>query len=135
MDFAQRLKLLMESSGTTNYQLAKSINCHQTTIANILNGSKPQKRTKKAIAEHFGVSVSFLDGIENQSKGIIFDSSILSGFEINEEYFPEHIKSPTPEGVELSEANMELMLKNMSPAQLADLMGKVAKELKDRGLQ
>ena len=100
MDFAQRLKLLMESSGTTNYQLAKSINCHQTSIANILNGSKPQKRTKKAIAEHFGVSVSFLDGIENQSKGIIFDSSILSGFEINEEYFPEHIKSPTPEGVE-----------------------------------
>lgn len=62
MDFAQRLKLLMESSGTTNYQLAKSINCHQTTIANILGGSKPQLRTKNAIAEHFGVTVSYLDG-------------------------------------------------------------------------
>ena len=52
----------MDSTGTTNYQLAKAIGCHQTTVANILSGSNPQARTKQAIANYFNVSVSFLTG-------------------------------------------------------------------------
>ena len=60
--FAQRLKDLMDSTGTTNYQLAKAVGCHQTTVANILAGSNPQARTKQAIANYFNVAVSFLTG-------------------------------------------------------------------------
>lgn len=125
MDFAQRLKSLMEAKGTTNYQLAKAISCHQTTIANILNGSKPQARTKKAIAEYFGVSVSYLDGRTEAPSGLIFDSSILGEFRINEEYFPEHIKTPTTEADgELTKEQVRAIekIKNMPPEELAKKM-------------
>ena len=63
MNFAQRLKALMDETETSNYRLAKEIGCHQTTIANILSGKNPQDRTKKAIANFFSVSVAYLDGI------------------------------------------------------------------------
>lgn len=63
VQFADRLGLLMKSKCVSNYQLAKSIGCHQSNVAYWLAGDRvPQPRMRKAIADYFGVSVSWLMG-------------------------------------------------------------------------
>ena len=61
MPFAQNLQYLMEQGGLSNYQLAKDIECHQSSVSNWLNGTIPQKKMQKAIAEYFRVTVEQLN--------------------------------------------------------------------------
>ncbi len=90
---------------------AKSIGAPSNIFAEWIAGRNNSYRNYLyQIAAKYGVSVEWLKGETDE-------------------------KSPAPEGAELSEETMELILKQLSPAQLADLMGKVAQELKERGLQ
>lgn len=65
MKFAERLKQLMDENGTSNYELAKNTDTHQTSIANWLSGSMPQARKLKAIADYYNVSIEYLKGETN----------------------------------------------------------------------
>ncbi len=71
MEFAQTLKRLMDREGLSNYQLAKELDCHQTSVKNWLCGSKPQKLMLKNIADYFGVSVDYLLGNDQKEKAPI----------------------------------------------------------------
>lgn len=65
MGFAQNLKYLMDSHEYSKYKMAQVLGCSQSTVANLLNGSTdPQRRTKAAIALHFGISEKDLCGEE-----------------------------------------------------------------------
>lgn len=60
MNFAQILKQLMDKNNLTNYQLAKELDCHQTSVKNWLDGATPQKLMLKKISDYFGVSIEYL---------------------------------------------------------------------------
>ena len=62
MDFSQRLKMLMDERHLTNYELAKKLDIHPTTVANWLNGSEPRKKTMAMLADIFCVSEEWLEG-------------------------------------------------------------------------
>lgn len=84
MEFAQTLQKLMYERGVSNYQLAKALGCHQSNVAYWLNGDRtPQKRMRLAIAEYFGIPVSALN--IKEKGGMIFDTSVLNGFEFDQE--------------------------------------------------
>lgn len=51
MDFSQWLQQEMDKNRLTNYRLSKLSGVHQTTIANLLDGAKPQIETEKKIRE------------------------------------------------------------------------------------
>ena len=68
MRFAQRLSELMASRTLTNYQLAKDLDIHPTTVANWLAGKAPRKKTLALLAEYFGVSTDYLLGNEQKEK-------------------------------------------------------------------
>lgn len=79
MDFANNLKYLMTRSGISNYQLAKAIGCHQSNISYWLSGERvPQPRMRKAVADYFGVSISWLMG-ESSASGILLMTAIDNG--------------------------------------------------------
>lgn len=60
MNFAQIPKQLMDKNNLTNYQLAKELDCHQTSVKNWLDGATPQKLMLKKISDYFGVSIEYL---------------------------------------------------------------------------
>lgn len=60
MNFAQQLSKLMDSRALTNYQLAKDLDIHPTTVANWLAGKTPRKKTLAILSDYFGVSVDYL---------------------------------------------------------------------------
>ena len=68
MSFAQRLSELMASRTLTNYQLAKDLDIHPTTVAIWLAGKAPRKKTLALLAEYFGVSTDYLLGNEQKEK-------------------------------------------------------------------
>lgn len=68
MSFAQRLSELMASRTLTNYQLAKDLDIHPTTVANWLAGKVPRKKTLALLAEYFRVSTDYLLGNEQKEK-------------------------------------------------------------------
>ena len=68
MSFAHRLSELMASRTLTNYQLAKDLDIHPTTVANWLAGKAPRKKTLALLAEYFGVSTDYLLGNEQKEK-------------------------------------------------------------------
>ena len=51
MYFSQWLQQEMDKNRLTNYRLSKLSGVHQTTIANLLDGAKPQIETEKKIRE------------------------------------------------------------------------------------
>jgi transcriptional regulator with XRE-family HTH domain len=53
--FDELLKGEMEKRHLTNYRLAKMSGVHQTTIANLLEGKKPQAETERKILEALGL--------------------------------------------------------------------------------
>ena len=107
-----RIENLCKDKGENITQMCKAADVPRGNLTDLkMNRTEAlSTKTLSKIALHFGVSLDYLLGTENE-------------------------KSPAPEGAELSEETMELILKQLSPAQLADLMGKVAQELKERGLQ
>lgn len=72
MNFSQILKKLMEQRALTNYQLAKDLDIHPTTVANWLNGKVPRKKTLSILAAYFDVSVDYLLGNEQEKKPCSF---------------------------------------------------------------
>lgn len=77
MNFAQRLSGLMDSHALTNYQLAKDLDIHPTTVTNWLSGKTPRKKTLAILSDYFGVSVDYLLGNEKQ-KTPVTDSDGLT---------------------------------------------------------
>lgn len=67
MELAQRLKQEMENQKMTVYRLSKEAKVHQTTIANILDGAKPQAETLKKIAGALGVEKEYLLGVKGKA--------------------------------------------------------------------
>lgn len=65
MSFAHNLKYIKEKLGATNYQLAKLFECSQSSLINWLDGGvTPHTKTRKRIADHFGITLEELDGDE-----------------------------------------------------------------------
>lgn len=61
MDFSQKLKNLMQREDLSNYQLAKDLGCHQSTVKYWLDGTQtPRRPMKAAIAKYFGVPKEYL---------------------------------------------------------------------------
>lgn len=59
MDVNERIKLLMEQRGWTEYRLAKASGLSQSTIANLFNrNTTPSVATLEAICRGFGISLS-----------------------------------------------------------------------------
>lgn len=77
MNFSQILKKLMEQRTLTNYQLAKDLDIHPTTVANWLNGKVPRKKTLSVLAAYFDVSVDHLLGNEQEKKPVTSESGEL----------------------------------------------------------
>lgn len=96
MTFAQRLSELMNKNNLTNYQLAKELDIHPSTIANWLNGKEPRKKTLALLASYFGVSVDYLLGNEETK---IF----INGVEESRDVKPmlTYMKSTALEGITL----------------------------------
>ena len=84
MKFAQILKKIMDERQVTNYELAKKLDIHPTTVANWLDGAMPRKKMMGRLADYFNVSIEYLLGTENE-------------------------KSPTPEGAELTELEKDIL--------------------------
>lgn len=65
MSFATNLKYIKDTIGFTNYQLAKKLECSQSSVKNWLDGGNvPHKKTRQKIADHFGITLAELDGDE-----------------------------------------------------------------------
>lgn len=64
MNFAQNLRKLMDENSLSNYQLAKDLDVHPSTVAYWLDGTAPRKKTLAKIADYFRVSVDYLTGKE-----------------------------------------------------------------------
>lgn len=63
MSFATNLKYIKDTIGFTNYQLAKKLECSQSSVKNWLDGGNvPHKKTRQKIANHFGITLAELDG-------------------------------------------------------------------------
>lgn len=63
MSFATNLKYIKDAIGFTNYQLAKKLECSQSSVKNWLDGGNvPHKKTRQKIADHFGITLAELDG-------------------------------------------------------------------------
>lgn len=58
----------MDSKALTNYQLAKDLDIHPSTVANWLSGKIPRKKTLALLADYFGVSVDYLLGNGEKEK-------------------------------------------------------------------
>jgi len=67
----------MDSHALTNYQLAKDLDIHPTTVTNWLSGKTPRKKTLAILSDYFGVSVDYLLGNEKQ-KTPVTDSDGLT---------------------------------------------------------
>lgn len=68
MQFSQVLKSLMDSRGLSNYQLAKDLDIHPTTVANWLDGKLPRKKTQLDLATYFDVPIDYLMGSEQKER-------------------------------------------------------------------
>lgn len=66
MQFHEKLKMLMQRKGITNYRLAKDIGCSATTVGYWLQEkSAPTAEYIQAIAGYFGVSTDYLMGADD----------------------------------------------------------------------
>ena len=109
MEFSQWLQKEMDKRQLTNYRLAKLSGVHQTTIANLLDGKKPQIETERKIRE----AISRMDyekekspSITGEGKHHIPDKETLKLLELletredirylaaaSERATPEHVKA------------------------------------------
>lgn len=59
--FAEKLVLLQEKKGVSNYRLAKEIGVHQTSVASWRDGTRfPHPKHVQRIADYFGCTVDEL---------------------------------------------------------------------------
>lgn len=65
MPFAQNFSFCMEQRGYSAYRLAKILGVSNQGVLNWLDGGNvPHKKTRQKIADHFGITLSELDGDE-----------------------------------------------------------------------
>lgn len=65
MPFATNLKYIKSVVGFSNYQLAKELECSQSSVKNWIDGGNiPHKKTRQKIADRFGITLAELDGDE-----------------------------------------------------------------------
>lgn len=65
MPFATNLKYIKSVVGFSNYQLAKELECSQSSVKNWIDGGNiPHKKMRQKIATHFGITLAELDGDE-----------------------------------------------------------------------
>lgn len=67
LQFAQRLKSLIDERGLSNLELAKSVGLSHVSIGNFLDGQLPKSEYLAALAEFFGVTTDWLLGREPQT--------------------------------------------------------------------
>ena len=80
MEFAQILENLMKEHNLSNYQFAKDLDIHPTTVANWLSGKEPRKRTLAMLSNYFDVSVDYLLGKEETKKLLINEDEELTEY-------------------------------------------------------
>lgn len=65
MPFATNLKYIKSVVGFSNYQLAKELECSQSSVKNWIDGGNiPHKKMRQKIAAYFGITLAELDGDE-----------------------------------------------------------------------
>lgn len=64
MEFREILAQKMDERAETNYQLAKAIGVHQTSIKMWLDGRIPHLRNLAKLADHYGVTREQMIGKE-----------------------------------------------------------------------
>lgn len=61
--FAENFQYCMDVRKYSNYRMSKILGCTPTSITNWASGERnPHKKTKLAIANHFGITIEELDG-------------------------------------------------------------------------
>lgn len=78
MAFSENFKFLKKHYKLTNYQIAKVIGCHQSSISNWENGATPYLRTQKKVAAAFSISLDDLVG--NDLPPVLPDGELPEAF-------------------------------------------------------
>lgn len=133
----ENIRAVCRAQNTSITKLEKSLGFGNGTIGKWANAPKSPPYEKLAlISRALGIPVDALydENLDPNMKTNIFRFAHpefkASEFVIRE----ENEKSPT--GQEADEAkSIDYLLSKMTPAELAELMGKVAQELKERGLE
>lgn len=85
---AERLLLLMNKQGLTNYALSVKIGVSPATIGRTLKGSKPSSKTLKSFSDYFQVSESWLlTGMK--SKNQLYEKTTPEIINEKESYYKE----------------------------------------------
>ena len=151
----ENISMLLREKGVSGYKMCKDIGIRPSILSDLKSGRKQGLHTETAekIANYFDVSVNYLVNakewdkvIEKQNEGgenSYASGMIAHGFVRNPDYRKDGYawkredqkeKSPTPEGMELSEKRIKEMLKDMTVSDLESLLSDVAVELaKKRG--
>lgn len=65
MPFTENFVYLKEKTGLTKYQIAKDLDCSQSSVKNWETGDVvPRDRARNKIAKYFGITLAELDGDE-----------------------------------------------------------------------
>lgn len=106
-----RIESLCKENGSNITEMCRQSGAPRGSLSDLKAGktNRLNTTTLSKIAAHFGVSVDYLLGNE-----------------------PEKGKNPV--GFVADEAGIDNLLRKLTPTELAELMGKVAAELKERGL-
>lgn len=123
MEFSQWLQQEMDKRQLTNYRLAKLSGVHQTTIANLLDGKKPQIETERKIRE----AISRMDYEKEKSPSITGEGNTNQSI-----VGPEEIKAAFWGGdKELSKEDMDAMWNDVK--RFADFVAQQKKQEKKNG--
>lgn len=76
MNFGEKLAKLMQENGVSNYKLAKTLSCSQSSVKNWLAGNEPKIEYATGIANFFGVSVDYLLDREQEKPAPINESEL-----------------------------------------------------------
>lgn len=76
MNFGEKLAKLMQENGVSNYKLAKTLSCSQSSVKNWLDGNEPKIEYATGIANFFGVSVDYLLDREQEKPTPINESEL-----------------------------------------------------------
>lgn len=109
----ESIKELCIENGIKPSKMCVDLEMSKSMMTKLKNGTKKNIETGTAqkIADYFGVSVDRVLGSEQKEK------------------------SPAPEGAELTKERIQMMLEQMSAAELVELMSDITDTLKRRGTE
>lgn len=147
MEFAQKLKFLIERDSVSRGKLARAVGVHTSTVTNWLSGKEPKIERLVKVSEFFNVPVAYLTGdIDDPSDRskthwaelYYGDNPSRENFEVGPDGLPFYgqKEKPTPQTEsELSKERIQMLLDKMSAADLVELMGDITDTLKRRGAE